>query len=231
MSFAAMGYLVPERLLFGIEPSFLKRQVSKGTGITNFQYQYSSIVIDDLFSQFDRHADIGVACLYADYKDQSNQTLVHILGSVLCQFLSTAPPIPEEIVQMLDNIRRQHKQVETGDILAMLKLRLHQLKRASICIDAIDELEPKVLQQLLNALKELLTHNARLFLTGRGHIESEVQKHLQVVEEYKVIISAKEKDIQEFVEQQITEDLNPDAMDELLAKEITNAIITKSQGM
>ena len=113
----------------------------------------------------------------------------------------------------------------------MLKIRLHQLKRAFICIDAVDELEPKVLQQLLNVLKELLTHNAHLFLTGRGHIESEVQKYLQVVQEYKVTISAKEKDIQEFVEQQIADDLNPDAMDELLAKEVINAIITNSQGM
>ena len=132
---------------------------------------------------------------------------------------------------MLDSIRRHRKQVETGDILAMLKIRLHQLKRAFICIDAVDELEPKVLQQLLNVLKELLTHNTCLFLTGRGHIESEVQKHLHVVEEYKVIISAKEKDIQEFVEQQIADDLNPDAMDELLAREIIDAIIAKSQGM
>ena len=164
-------------------------------------------------------------------KDQSNQTLVHILGSFLCQFLSTVPPIPEEIVKKLDGIRNQRKKVETGDILDMLKIRLHQLKRAFICIDAADELEPKVLQQLLNVLKELLTHKARVFLTGRDHIESKVQKHLQVVQKYKITISAKEKDIQEFVEQQIADDLNPDAMDELLAKEIINAIITKSQGM
>ena len=35
MSFAAMEYLVPEKLLFGIEPSFLKQQVLKGTSIAN----------------------------------------------------------------------------------------------------------------------------------------------------------------------------------------------------
>ena len=105
------------------------------------------MVIDDLHSQMNKHPNIGVACLYADYKDQSNQTLAHILGSFLHQFLTTAQqPIPDEVVQMLHMIRNQARKVETADILAMLEIRLHQFERAFICIDAIDEVEPKVLQ-------------------------------------------------------------------------------------
>ena len=113
----------------------------------------------------------------------------------------------------------------------MLKIRLNQFKRAFICIDAADELEPRVLQQLLKVLRDLVTNDTRLFLTGRGHIESEIQKHLQVAERYKATISASPQDIQEFVEQQITDDLNSDAMDEVLAKDIADAVIEKSQGM
>ena len=178
------------------------------------------------------HSNIGVACLYADYKDQSNQSVVHILGSLLHQFLTTAQqPIPDEVVQKLHCIRNQGKKVETEDILAMLKMHLNQFKRVFICIDAVDELESKVLQELLNILKELVTNNTRLFLTGRGHVESEVRKHLQVAQKYKVVISANQQDIQGFVEQQIMGDLNPDAMDGVLAKDIVDAIIKKSQGM
>ena len=113
----------------------------------------------------------------------------------------------------------------------MLKIRLHQFHRAFICIDATDELEPRVLQQLLKVLKDLVTNETRLFLTGRGHIESEIQKHLQVAQRYRATITASQHDIQEFVEQQIQEDLNPDAMNEVLAKDVANAIIEKSQGM
>ena len=170
--------------------------------------------------------------MYADYKDQSNQTLVHILGSLLRQFLNTAEePILDEVIQKLHGIRNKGKKVETEDILALLKLQLHQLKRMFICIDAIDELEPKVLQQLLNVLKGLVTNNTRVFLTGRSHIGSEVQKYFQVVEGYKVTISASQQDIQEFVGKQITDDLDPDAMDEALAKDIVDAIVKKSHGM
>ena len=114
----------------------------------------------------------------------------------------------------------------------MLRIRLQQFKRAFICIDAIDELEPQVLRQLLNVLNDMVmvTNNTRLFLTGRGHIEGEVQKHL-VVQRYKVIISAHQEDVEEFVQQQIIDDPNPDAMDEVLAKDVVDAILKKSQGM
>ena len=117
--------------------------------------------------------------------------------------------------------------------MALLKIRLQQLDHAFICIDALDELEPKVRQQLLTVLKDLGPNNTHVFLTGRGHIESEVQKSLQVLQEYTVIINASERDIQAFITQQLVEDhdLNPEAMDEILAKDIVDMIVAKSQGM
>ena len=178
--------------------------------------------------------------MYADYKDQTNQTLVHILGSILRQLLTTLQvpvpvPVSDEVIQKLHEIQCQGKKVGTEDALTMLKILLHHLQHAFICIDAVDELEPKTRQQLLNILKELASNNTHihLFLTGRGHIESEVQKRFQGTQEYTVIISASQQDIQEFVRQQIKEDhdLNPEAMDEGLAQSIIDGIIKKSQGM
>ena len=197
--------------------------------------QYSSIVIDNLYLQLHKHPNAGIACLYADYKDQTNQILVNILGSFLRQFLTATPePIPDEIIKKLRDIQHGGRKAETGDILALLKIRLHQLKRAFICIDAVDELEPKVRQQLFNILKELVTNsNIRVFLTGRGHVKSEVQQRFKVEQEYTVEISASQQDIRAFVRQQIKEDndLNPDAIDTALAVDIEDAIIAKSKGM
>ena len=192
---------------------------------------YSSAVIDHLLSQ---GPGIGVACLYADYKGQSNQTLGNILGCLLRQLLTTVPkPIPDEIIQCLQDNQRKAQRIEIKDHLALLKIRIYQLKRTFICIDAIDELEPTTLRQLLNALKKLNTSNTRLFLTGRGHVEHEVRKYFQVTPACTVVISASEQDIRTFVRQQIVDDLNlnPDAMDEILAQDIEDAILQKSQGM
>ena len=198
---------------------------------------YSSIVIDDLYARLNEQSHVGIACLYADYKDQSNQTLVPILGSFLRQFLTSAPvPISDEVIQKLHTIKHQGRKPGTDDILALLKIRLHQLKRAFICIDALDELEAKIRQQLLSHLQDLAADNKNiyLFFTARGHIESEVQKRLkEVTEEYRVEISASPQDIQRFVRQQIKEDhdLNSEAMDTVLTKNIEDAIIENSKGM
>jgi len=81
-------------------------------------------VIHDLYSRFQNHA-VGIACLYADYEDQTNQTLVYIVGCFLCQFLTIArEPIPDEVIEKLNDIRRQRTKVGMEDILALLKIRL-----------------------------------------------------------------------------------------------------------
>ena len=159
--------------------------------------------------------------------------MVNILGSLLHQLLITVPePIADEVIKKLEDIQSLRGKLETRDALALLKIRLHQLKQAFICIDAVDELEPKVRQQLLNILKELVTdYNTHLFLTGRVHIECEVQKFFDVELRYSVTISASQQDIEKYLEQQIMEDLNPDAMDRVLAEEIADAILKQSQGM
>lgn len=140
-------------------------------------------------------------------------------------------PIPDEVIRKLQEIRYLGGKADTEDILTLLKIRLHQLKRAFICIDAIDELEPKVRLQLFNILKELGTNNTHLFLTGRNHIENEIQNHLQAIQRNKIVISANPHDIRTFLEQQIKDDSNPDAMDEVLVGEIIDTIIKKSHGM
>ena len=190
-------------------------------------------MVDDLYARFYKvDPNVGIACLYADFKDQNNQTLVHILGSFLRQFLTTTlKPIPDQVIQKLDDIRKRGGKAGSEDILAFLKIRLQQLKYAFICIDAVDELKPEIQQQLLDKLKELATNNTRLFLTGRGHIESEVQKRLQVTQEYKIDLTASQQDILDFLEQKIRDDRYLDEMDEKLAKDIVGAIIKGSQGM
>ena len=113
----------------------------------------------------------------------------------------------------------------------LLKIRLHQFQRAFICIDATDELDPRVLKKLLEVLKDLVSNDIRLFLTGRDHIESEIQNRLQVAQRYRATITASHQDIQKFVEQQIEDDLYPEAMNKGLEKDILSAVIEKSQGM
>ena len=190
-------------------------------------------MIDDLYTRFYKvDPNVGIACLYADYKDKNNQTLAHILGSFLHQLLTTALKfIPDEVIGTLKDIRQRGGKAGSEAILALLRIWLQQLKYAFICIDAVDELELEVQQEILNVLRDLGTNNTRIFLTGRSHIEGEVQKRLQITQEYRVDLTASQQDIRDFLEQKINDDRHPDAMDGKLAKDIENAIVQKSQGM
>ena len=186
------------------------------------------MVIDDL-----GYRRLNVACLYADYKDQNNQTVGNILGTFLRQLLATQTLLPAWVAEELQVIQRAGGKAGLKVNLALLRKLLQQLEHAFICIDAVDELDSDVRWNLLKELKELGAKNTRLFLTGRNHIEDEVRKQFQILQGNKVIISATRQDIEEFVSQKINDNRgqNPGAMDDELAKDIIDIIIKKSQGM
>ena len=182
-----------------------------------------------------RLPSVGIACLYSDYRDQTKQTLVNILGSLLHQFLTSDAllHIPPEVVEVLENIRKKHESLAAQDAIHMLKLTLQQLVGSFICIDALDELELNTRRQLLEKLKEMTTHTThlRLFLTGRKHIQPEVHKQFEVRSEYEVEIVASPDDVQKYLREEIAQDAIPDAINEPLENEILTTLVERSQGM
>ena len=196
--------------------------------------QSSSSVVDDLTSRLLKPSKVAIACLYSDYRDQGVQTLVHILGSILRQFLSIALlPIPQDMLQVLEKVRNHGGKPNKDDILALLKTTLQHLERAFICIDALDELEPKTRSQLLEVIRDLNATNPsmRIFLTGRKHIQSEVRRILNISEQNEVEIVANPDDIRKYLKRKIAEDINTDAMDEVLENEIIISLLERSQKM
>jgi len=188
----------------------------------------SSVVIDDLITQ---HGEANVAYLYCDYRDQKSQTVVNILGSVLRQFLTTASYVPDTIITTLESIKKKGQRVKIGDISKMLKVLLPHLDRSFLCLDALDELDSHTRFTLLQALRTEFG-NARIFLTGRPHIEPEVNRALQIQLDA-MHIKANECDMRGFLIHEIEKDMNinPDDMNEQLREEILEAIIGKADGM
>jgi len=179
-------------------------------------------VVDHLISQ---HGERQVAYIYCDYRDQTNQTVVHILGSFLKQLLSAAiHTVPEAIINELEAIQTQGKRVETSNVIQMLKSVVSQLDVCFLCIDALDELEPRVRLELL----KLLQSTARIFLTGRPHIQTEVNNSEDAIH-----ITADRGDIKAYLNHGIEQDIeiNPGEMNESLKQSILDVILSKSDGM
>ena len=203
----------------------------------NVKSVYSSLVIDYLCSQVIT-SKTSVVCLYADYRDSNNQTLVHILGSFVHQFLTGAGLlyIPDQVIEILKDVKKRNAKVELGDILTMLKLISAQLDGSYLCIDALDELEPQTRGKLLDILSnelQLGTKTTRLFFTGRPHMQNEVQNYFEIRQEQAVEIIANTADIRQYLRHKISEDkrANPDATNEALETEILAALMERSQGM
>ena len=94
-----------------------------------------------------------------------------------------------------------------------------------MCIDALDECPPAHRIQLLDSLCQILQRSpgARIFLTGRPHIQDEVEKHLAGRAATRSITPTKDGIIR-FLRAKLKEDTMPDAMDESLEEEIIKNI-------
>ena len=175
---------------------------------------------------------VGIAYFYADYRDRKAQTLHHILGSLLRQLLfhfsNSILGIPEQVRDTLEGMRKNGRHPSQDEMLKLLQITLQNFARAFICIDAWDELEADTRSQVLQKIGLLVAcDNLRVFLTGRKHIQPEVQK----LSKSSVEIVANSNDIRAYLRKKIEDDGNPESMDEALQNEIVASLVAQSQDM
>ena len=164
----------------------------------------------------------GVACFYFDFAAPEEQSPAMVLGSVLKQLIGGLDRVPEKIVKTFR---------DRGRVVGGLKLVLSEImefmqditssRPTCIFIDALDECQEGHRLKLLHLLNKILQRSpgALLFLTGRPHIRSEVERHLAWRAASRSIIPTR-KDIITFLRAKLREDAMPDAMDESLEEEI-----------
>ncbi|KAF8458748.1 hypothetical protein BDZ91DRAFT_800171 [Kalaharituber pfeilii] len=195
-----------------------------GTGKTVL----SSIVIEHLLHEFPERDKVGIAWLYGDYRDQGSQTLNNILGSFLKQLLTAASQVPDTITSILESIQKQEKKVDNSNVIQILRLTLPLFDSIFVCIDAADELEPQTRISLLKVIQSEFS-TARIFLTGRPHVRSEIDKCLEMERRNDIEIMVDQGDIKKCLVHHLALDTHPDAMNEELENEILSTILEQSQ--
>ncbi|KAF8456508.1 hypothetical protein BDZ91DRAFT_745503 [Kalaharituber pfeilii] len=172
---------------------------------------------------------VGIAWLYGDYRDQGSQTLNNILGSFLKQLLTAASQVPDTIMSILESVQKQEKKVDNSNVIQILRLTLPLFDSIFVCIDAADELEPQTRISLLKVIQSEFS-TARIFLTGRPHIRSEIDICLEMEHRNDIEIMADRGDIKKCLLHHLALDTHPDAMNEQLKNEILSTILEQSQG-
>ena len=125
--------------------------------------------------------DTAVACFYFDFASRNEQSPVNMLGSLLRQLVSGLEGIPEAVVRSFRNQKKVigGRGLQVTGILKMFQA-ITTIKRTFICVDALDECVPEHQMVILESLGQIVRESldTRIFMTGRSHVQSEVERKL-----------------------------------------------------
>jgi len=185
----------------------------------------SSLVIDKLCDEAGEGGPT-VACFYFDFAARNEQSPVNMLGSLLRQIVSGEGDIPEAITR---DFRKEKRAIEGRGLQVPGILKMFQTitatKRAFICVDALDECVPEHRMVVLRSLGEIVqgSPNTRLFMTGRPHVRSQVERGLGGAATF-VFIRATEDGVLGFLRERLRWDTIPDMMSSTLEEDIMKSI-------
>jgi len=186
---------------------------------------FSSLVIDRLCDQA-RGQNVAVACFYFDYAARKEQSPTSMLGAILKQVLGGLEKVPREISQAYEDQKKVigGRGPQRSDIAKMLQTTSSE-RLTFICIDAMDECVPEHRIKILDSLDQTIQKcpGTRIFMTGRQHVQAEIQKRLSR-RVTSIAITPKKGDVIGYLRTRLKEDTNPDAMDIALEADILRKI-------
>ena len=185
----------------------------------------SSLVVDRLCDRAKEH-NTAVACFYVDFAAREEQSPTNMLGSLLKQIVGGLEEIPDGIRETFKDYKKVigGRGLRVAEIVGMLQT-VTSFRPTFICVDALDECVERHRPEVLDSLRQILekSANTRIFLTGRRHIQGEIEKHLGGK---LAILSIKpnDEDIAGYIRMRLSKDTSLEAMDTSLEGEIIKSI-------
>lgn len=174
--------------------------------------------------------DVGVVCLYCNYKRQADQTTSNLVAAILNQLVQDRPSIAQPVSSLYDRheVRRTRPTLE--ETLGALRSVLANYSKVYVVIDALDECpeRDRTRSQLLELCRNLQGQtDLRLMATSR-HIPD-------IVEEFKgmprVEVRASNADVKRYVEGEIDQLAKCVQRDDDLQELVKNKIVEAIDGM
>jgi hypothetical protein len=154
-----------------------------------------------------------------------------MIGALTKQLVWWTRSIPTALSDLFKQRNQQQRSMDEEDAKTIFNLLLGQFETVYICIDALDECEPKARGQLLRFLKAIDSASIRLFLTGRHSVEAEVTSTLSTLSPKTISITATEEDIRIYLSQNLENDTYPQAMNEAFKNQIVEKLVKLSEGL
>jgi len=185
----------------------------------------SSLVIDKLCDEA-VEGDPTVVCFYFDFAARNEQSPVNMLGSLLRQYVSGREGIPEMIAR---NFQKEKMSIggrglQVSGIVKMFQA-IAATRRTFICVDALDECVPENRMMVLESLGQIMrgSPDTRVFITGRSHVRSEVERELGGAAAF-ILIRATDDGVVRFLREKLRKDTIPNLMSSTLEGDIMKSI-------
>ena len=180
----------------------------------------------------------GIAYIYCDYRDQRNQNLTNIIGSITNQLLKSLTY--QDLNSICEEIKieeeMEQNQVNLNFTMRMLKLTLKMFDHTFICLDAIDELEMKTQSTFMQSVQNILKGTPNFpggisfCFTARPHVRDIVTEILGKNSQSGTI-TANDDDIRKYILHELACDLHPKLMNDDLKEQLLIEIPMNSRGM
>ncbi|KAI0163380.1 ankyrin repeat-containing protein, partial [Pestalotiopsis sp. NC0098] len=99
----------------------------------------SAAVIYDISCRFPTDSNVGIAYVYFAFSRQHEQTVEHVLASLLMQLLRRQTSMPDFIRKIHENHVKAGTRAMRGELFDALSHLIPRFKRAYIVLDALDE--------------------------------------------------------------------------------------------
>ncbi|KAF4944207.1 hypothetical protein FSARC_14737 [Fusarium sarcochroum] len=157
----------------------------------------TSLVVNNLISNFRGDLSTGVAYIYCSSKQQHEQTAEQLLTSLLKQLASSQPTLPTHLKALYDEHSRQRTRPTLSQILEKLALIVSTYSRVFILIDALDECQASECSRsnLLFELSRLQKqHQINVFATSRGIpiILSDMTSHFETIASLEILANKRD---------------------------------------
>lgn len=186
-------------------------------------------MVDHLCRKFGNDSSIGIAWLFCEYHRHNEQTLEHLLSSLLKQLLKQQTTLPNCVTELYESHQRRTTRPSIDDIVELLQSSTATLSRIFVIVDALDECQTTEGCQM-DFISELFTFKdgvkANLFATSR-HIDRIQRKFSRCIS---LEIKATDEDIRMYLKGQRRRFSQDMVSDELQAR-IESKVIKASENM
>lgn len=189
----------------------------------------SALVIDRLLRS-KHEAERPVVFIYCNYKRQSEQSIKHMLVSLLRQVVDIHEGIPQIVQDLYIAHARKRTTPSTHEVEGILRGVAKGLLGLTVLVDALDECEPQTCRDFLSAVEELRKQcNVRLLATSR--FLPDIQSHPAILGQPSLEVRASDQDVEKYIRSRVGGFRSRFASKHDLLETLVSSIIDATGGM